>query len=125
MYEVYGQRRKFDGKGRVLIFDKGVPWKDHLYALEDENPGEEKVVYVLYPEGPYDGSKWRIQAVSVSKDSFESRKALPEAWRGVRDEELDGVTGIKGCVFVHASGFIGGNRTREGAMEMAKKGIEM
>lgn len=125
VYEVYAQRRKFDGKGRVLIFDKGVPWKDHLYALEDENPGEEKVVYVLYPEGPYEGSKWRIQAMSVSKDSFESRKALPEAWRGVRDEELDGVTGIKGCVFVHASGFIGGNKTREGAMEMAKKGIEM
>lgn len=46
---------------------------------------------------------------------------LPEPWRGVRDEELCQLTGIPGCVFVHASGFIGGNRTREGALEMARR----
>ena len=28
-------------------------------------------------------------------------------------------TGIEGCVFVHASGFIGGNKTKEGAFQMA------
>lgn len=43
---------------------------------------------------------------------------------GVRDEELDKVSGIKGCVFVHASGFIGGNKTFEGALEMARKAVE-
>ena len=123
--EAYTQRKTFDETGRVMVFKKGLPWKDHLYRLEEENPGEDKVLYVLYPEGPQEGSKWRIQAVSVSEDSFQSRKPLPEAWRGVRDEELDGVTGITGCVFVHAAGFIGGNKTREGALEMAIKGIEL
>ena len=51
--------------------------------------------------------------------SFESRKPLPEAWRGVRDDELSKLSGIDGCVFVHASGFIGGNKTEEGTMKMA------
>lgn len=48
---------------------------------------------------------------------------MPEAWRGVRDEELSQVSGIPGGVFVHAAGFIGGNATYEGALEMARKSI--
>ncbi len=30
-------------------------------------------------------------------------------------------TGIPGCIFVHASGFIGGHKTEEGATMMALK----
>lgn len=123
--EVYAGRKHHDERGRIMVFERGVPWKDHLYTCEAENKGEEKVVYVLYPEGSTEGSKWRIQAVPVTKDSFQSRKALPEAWRGIRDEELDSVSGIGGGVFVHASGFIGGNQTRDGAMRMAKKALEL
>ena len=33
--------------------------------------------------------------------------------------------GIPGCVFVHASGFIGGHATFEGALEMARKALAM
>lgn len=32
--------------------------------------------------------KWRIQAVGVAPGSFDSRKALPTPWRGLRDAEL-------------------------------------
>lgn len=32
--------------------------------------------------------KWRIQAVGVAPGSFDSRKALPAPWRGLRDAEL-------------------------------------
>ncbi|MCJ1361554.1 hypothetical protein MMC16_000654 [Acarospora aff. strigata] len=127
VHSSFASRKQHHPHGRILVLASAVPWKDHLYTLEasQATPADEKVVYVLYPEGPGEGAKWRIQAVAVSKDSFESRKALPEAWRGVRDEELDKVTGIQGCVFVHASGFIGGNRTFAGAMEMARKAVEM
>lgn len=48
------------------------------------------------------------------------RLPLPEPWRGLRDEALDQVSGIPGCIFVHASGFIGGHHTREGALNMAR-----
>ncbi|KAI1425055.1 putative UPF0160 protein C27H6.8 [Xylaria sp. FL1777] len=120
----YARRREFDAEGRVMVFDgQAVPWKDHLYTLEEEQNAEEqnKVLYVLYPEKPTPGAKWRIQAVPVSKDSFQSRKALPEPWRGARDSALDEITGVPGSVFVHASGFIGGNNTFEGAKAMAEK----
>jgi uncharacterized UPF0160 family protein len=36
---------------------------------------------------------------------------------------LSGVCGVPGCVFVHASGFIGGNVTYEGILEMARKSV--
>lgn len=125
VHDAYAARKSHAAGGQIMVFDRSVPWKDHLYSLEASHPSEEKVVYVLYPEGTHEGAKWRIQAVSVTKESFESRKPLPEAWRGFREEKLDEVSAIDGCVFVHASGFIGGNKTFEGAMKMALRGLEM
>ena len=119
--KAYSLRHRHDPSGQIIVFDNGgVPWKDHLYLLESTSPKAEKVLYVLYPEGPHEGAKWRVRCVSVAKDSFESRRPLKEEWRGVRDDELVSKAGIKGCVFVHASGFIGGNLTKEGALEMAR-----
>lgn len=121
----YEKRSQYDPEGRILVFDgQSVPWKDHLYTLEEENGARGNVLYVLYPEGPSPSAKWRIQCVPVSKDSFESRKPLPEAWRGFRDEKLDEIAGVEGGVFVHAAGFIGGNKTFEGAKIMAQKALE-
>lgn len=68
---------------------------------------------------------WRVQAVAVSPDRFESRRPLPAQWRGLRDEELSKESGIPGCVFVHMSGFIGGNQTYEGALAMAKHALKL
>lgn len=83
-----------------------------MFELEaDLNVADEsKPFYVVYPDET--AGAWRIQAVPASPDSFESRKALPEAWRGLRDEKLSEVSGIEGGIFVHASGFIGGASRR-------------
>ena len=110
----------------MVLKRQSAPWKDHLYSLEEQQPEGGKVFYVLYPEKPVPDAKWRIQCVPVAKDSFESRKPLPEAWRGFREEELDKIAGVEaGSVFVHAAGFIGGHRTFAGAMQMAKKALEI
>lgn len=123
--EAFSRRAEVDAAGRIMVFrGTSAPWKDHLYTLEEENQEDGKVLYVLYPESPAPDSKWRVQCVPESKDSFQSRRPLPEAWRGFRDEELDGITGIPGTVFVHAAGFIGGNKTFEGALAMAQKALE-
>lgn len=113
----------YDDKGRILVFEQSIPWRDHLFTIEEEKGIKGEAIYVLYGEGP--GKNWRVQAVPVSKDSFESRKALPAAWRGIRDDALSEVTGVPGGVFVHASGFIGGNKSFEGALELAKKALEL
>lgn len=63
--------------------------------------------------------------MSVGPGSFENRRSLPAAWRGVRDDALSELCGIPGCVFVHAGGFIGGNKTLEGAMEMARQALTL
>ncbi|KAJ5808901.1 Metal-dependent protein hydrolase [Penicillium riverlandense] len=138
----YSSRREVHPSGRIIVLPQGgVPWKEHLYNFEQESSGDEEadptaeVFYVLYPENATEGAKWRVQCVSVSESSFVSRKPLPEAWRGVRDEDLDGVMAAEaekagqtkipaGAVFVHASGFIGGHQTREGAMAMAVRSLE-
>lgn len=130
-----------DAQGRVLLFESaGVPWKDHLMDLEEEDEKEEekggeggassdhssKVLYVVFKESPTPDAKWRIQAAPANRDTYESRKALPLAWRGLRDEELDRtIGGVPGAVFAHASGFIGGHKTFEGVVDMTRKALEM
>ena len=87
-----------------------ILFQEHLFELETDEKNTvieaNKAIYVVYPDET--AGNWRVQAVPVSPESFESRKALPEAWRGLRDEELSKVSGIEGGIFVHVSGFIGG-----------------
>jgi uncharacterized UPF0160 family protein len=126
--EAYAARFQYDPQGRILVLQNGMPWADHLYTLEKETPIPDgvapQVLYVLFPESTEPDTKWRIRAVSKENGGFENRKDLPDPWKGVRDEELSKVTGVPGGVFVHAAGFIGGNKTFEGALEMAKKAVE-
>ncbi|KAK0647371.1 UPF0160 protein [Lasiodiplodia hormozganensis] len=123
----FDDRKQYDPQGRIMVLKQGMPWMDHLYTLEAESstPVESQVLYVLFPESDEPDSKWRIRAVSVEGGGFDNRRDLPNAWKGVRDEKLDEVSGIPGCVFVHASGFIGGNKTYEGALKMAQKALEL
>ncbi|MCJ1466328.1 hypothetical protein MMC07_004947 [Pseudocyphellaria aurata] len=109
---------------QILVLDRSLPWKDHLSTLESAQESQPPVLYVLYSESEAHDAKWRVQAVAVSADSFESRKPLPEPWRGLRDDVLSEAAGLDGCIFVHASGFIGGNKTKHGALEMAQKAVE-
>jgi uncharacterized UPF0160 family protein len=104
---------------------EGVPWSEHLYNLEEAEGKSGEILYAIFPESGEEDSKWRIRAVSLENGSFENRKALPEAWRGLRDEELSTVSGVPGSVFIHASGFIGGNQTYEGVVALAGKAVEL
>ncbi|XP_033120510.1 UPF0160 protein MYG1, mitochondrial-like [Anneissia japonica] len=121
--EAINGRFDVDASGELIEFTQGgCPWKEHLYALEETLNIETPIKYALYTD---QNGKYRVQCVSVSSTSFENRLSLPEKWRGVRDEELSTLSDIPGCIFVHASGFIGGNETREGALAMARKSLEI
>jgi uncharacterized UPF0160 family protein len=112
--------------GRVIALERACPWKEHLLDLEKERGlvNDKSILYVLYPEGAQEGN-WRIQCVPLRAEGFENRKSLPEAWRGFRDDELSRLSGVEGCVFVHAGGFIGGNKSRHGVYEMARLALEL
>ncbi|KAI8925599.1 metal-dependent protein hydrolase [Entophlyctis helioformis] len=122
--DAMASRKDIDESGRILVLDQFCPWKGHLEAFEEELKlkDADKPYYVIYEDS---SKQWRIQAVPVTPSSFASRKPLPEPWMGLRDEALSTLSGIDGCVFVHASGFIGGNKTKDGALKMAKKALQM
>lgn len=108
------ERKIVHASGEIMLLNQYCPWAGHLSDLEAEQDIEGLVKYVLFGDS---GGSWRVQA--VSSEGFASRKALPFPWRGVRDADLSKIAGIDGCIFCHNSGFIGGNKDREGALKMA------
>ena len=101
--------------GKIIVLDQACPWKDHLFELESEYKAE-PVLYALYQDL---GGSWRIQAVPVDPNSFQSRKKLPDEWCGLRDDVLSEKVGMPGAIFIHASGFIGGHKDKAGALHIA------
>ncbi|CAI5532601.1 unnamed protein product [Closterium sp. Naga37s-1] len=109
------------GTAEIITLKQFCPWKGHLSELEGELKLNPLPKYMLYEDDR--AKQWRVQAISVAPGSFESRCPLPLDWRGLRDDELSERSGIPRGVFVHMSGFIGGNHTYEGALAMAKAGL--
>ncbi len=81
-----------------------------------------QVLYFVYPSKRDEG--WNVCATRVSLDSFESKKPFPEEWRGLRDEEMEKVSGVVGATFCHNSGFLCATKTKESALLLAKKALE-
>ncbi|PRP88546.1 UPF0160 protein MYG1, mitochondrial-like [Planoprotostelium fungivorum] len=114
----FDKREQVDPSGEIIVLEKHCPWKSHLYDLEKEKNLEGVIKFALF--GDQNGS-WRVQAISKTESSFSNRVDL--LWKGMRDKELSEASGIENGVFVHISGFIGGNKTKEGALEMARKSL--
>lgn len=107
--------------GAIIELSTSCPWKEHFFELEEKlGITPEEVKYVLFKGD----DSYRIMGVPLTRESFLGRKFLPESWRGLRNEELSRLTAIEGCIFVHANGFIGGNTTRNGVLQMAIKSLE-
>ncbi|XP_040563826.1 MYG1 protein C27H6.8 [Lepeophtheirus salmonis] len=114
--EAVQKRLQVHESGKIIAFDRdGCPFSEHIYQIEKEEGIE--ILYVIFHDASND--TWRVLAVSVEGDHFNQRLKLKKEWRGLRDGELSEVSGIPGCIFVHAGGFIGGNKTRSGALQMA------
>lgn len=108
-----------DEKGEIIFLEKFCPWQEHLYEIERDLDIVGKVKYVIM----YDMREkaWRVRAVSVEGDGFKSRIALKKEWCGLRDQELQKLSGVDDAIFIHATGFIGGAKSFDGAVALAKK----
>lgn len=116
------ERESVHPSGQIVNLSAGgVPWREHLFDLEKELNIQGLLKYMLFCD--FNGS-WRVQAVPISCHSFELRIPLRKEWQGLREKELSEKSGIEGCIFVHSTGFIGGNRTYEGVLKMAASHIE-
>ena len=99
----------------IIVLDHYVPWQN---VVIDESAS---ALYVVFPalRGGYN-----IQGVPAEHGSFETRKPLPEAWRGQSQETLAELTGIENLTFCHASGFLAAASTLEDAIAVAKIAVE-
>eukprot|EP00761_Pharyngomonas_kirbyi_P000931 gb/GECH01000932.1/.p1 GENE.gb/GECH01000932.1/~~gb/GECH01000932.1/.p1 ORF type:complete len:405 (+),score=102.59 gb/GECH01000932.1/:1-1215(+) len=120
--DAVNKRNEIDSSGEIICMETFCPWKEHLLDVEKEKGIEGQIKYCLFQDTR---GAWRIQAVPLEPESFDNRMPLPEAWRGLRDSDLNAKSGVEGCIFVHASGFIGGNKTYDGALDMARKALEI
>ena len=77
-----------------------------------------EVLLVLYPDS--DGQQYQLKTVPVEAGSFQARMDLPQAWAGLREQELAAVTGVPDSVFCHLKCFIAGARSFEGALRLAE-----
>jgi uncharacterized UPF0160 family protein len=116
--EAFKNRSSVHPSGRIILLSQYCPWSNHLFDLEQEHQltKEQLPLYVLYEDS---SKSWRIQAVAVEPGSFANRKPLPEPWRGVRDNALSELTQVPDCIFVHASGFIGGAKSKDSILKLA------
>ena len=110
---------KIHNSGKIIYIETFCSWKEHLYAIEKILNIEGHILFVLFKDTK---NNWRVQAVPNQYSEFDQRQSLK--WKGLRDESLSTESGIDHCIFVHSSGFIGGNKTFEGALNMAIKSMQ-
>ena len=71
---------------------------------------------VTYPSIRDEQLQYYIQAIPIDvSNPFSQRVSAPEAWHGLRDKELQDITGVKEALFCHASGFLTTASTQAGA----------
>ena len=98
--------------GRNVIFmDRYHTWKEIYF---DEGGESHPTEFVLHPG--IDG-RWRAVAIPPKRGDFGQKRSFPQAWAGLRDEELSRVAGVEGGVFCHKNRFIAVFLTREAALE--------
>ena len=119
------ERKSVHPSGKAIMLSRFCPWKKHLHLLEDDEDFKEisngEVLYCLFGDS---SGNMRIQCVSKDEGSFENRKSLPKEWCGIRNEELAKVCGLEDSIFVHASGFIGGWKSKESALKAVDIAIQ-
>lgn len=106
----------------VMIMETFAPWESILYSQSYRDPKAKDIWYVLTPS-MRDG--WNIQcALSDSHDRTSFRHPFPKEWWGLRDEELQSVSGIQTARFCHASGFLATVETESDAIALASKAMK-
>ncbi len=95
----------------ILVSDEYVPRSEFVQ--------HEEVNMVVVPRFD-DNPGWSAVGVQVSETEYLTRVRFPEAWAGLRDEELAAVSGIADAIFCHKDRYLFIARTKESAIKAAK-----
>jgi uncharacterized UPF0160 family protein len=104
------EKAMVDG-GHALVFEESLPWIENFFDLGgDLHPAQ----FIIMPAGPH----WKLRAIPPSlAERMKVRKALPESWAGLHEQDLKKVSGLSGAVFCHKGRFISIWETKEDAMK--------
>jgi uncharacterized UPF0160 family protein len=100
---------------RIIVLDKHYPFE---YILKDFP----EPLYVIYPRST--GNLWGVKALRNDPKTFINKKNFPTAWAGLRDEELQKVTGVSDAVFCHRGLFLTVAKSKEGAIKLTQIAVE-
>ncbi len=104
------------GEPEILVLEKYVTWDNAVSKYKN-------IKLVVFNDTFAD--RWCIQAARDSMESFgKDRISFPKEWRGLSTNELEVASGVADSVFCHVGGFFAVTKTKNSAIEMAKKVID-
>ncbi|VWU50113.1 ATPase, putative [Hepatocystis sp. ex Piliocolobus tephrosceles] len=115
------KRFDFHKSGRVIFLEKSCPYHDHLYNIEEELNIKGQILYCIFKDR-YNAC--RCTAISKEKEAFTLRLPFPAAFRGLRNEELENASNIKGLTFVHYSGFTSAGNNIECLIKLVEASLK-
>jgi uncharacterized UPF0160 family protein len=106
---------------RIIVIDKGYQFSDEDISRVLHNKPE--VLFFLKYREEHD--QWSAKAIRIDLSDFPTRKPFPKEWAGLSNEELQKVSGVSDAVFCHRGVFLAVTKSLEGAIQIAKKAIEI
>lgn len=103
----------------IMVLDQYMPYEEFVH--ESKNEKAKDILYVVLKSNR---GGYNARCISSKIGSFECRKRFPESWAGLRNENLQNVTGIKSATFCHNARFICSATDKEGAIELAKLAVK-
>jgi len=103
------RRRRGD---HIIILEKYVPWEDLMVWLGRD------AYYIVYPAS-FGG--WLLKCIPPSARCPGQRVPLPAAWGGLRNEELQEVSGVSGVDFCHPGRYIARAASKDAAIKFAEE----
>jgi uncharacterized UPF0160 family protein len=100
---------------RIIFLDKNYPFQFIL------NKFTEPLFTIYFKES---SNHFMVKAVREDPKTFNNRKNFPVSWAGLRDEELQKITGVVDAVFCHRGLFLAVADTKEGAIKLAQIAVE-
>jgi uncharacterized UPF0160 family protein len=95
---------------RIIVLDRYYPFNETLSKYPEPQ-------FVISPR---EDGYWNIKSLIDKPGTFEYRRYFPKNWGSKKGEDLEKECGVLGAVFCHKDYFICANKTKNGAVEMAK-----
>ncbi len=105
---------------RIIILEQSLP----RYLYQQVLSSYPEPLYLVMPSEHSD--TYKVEAISKSPESMQSRLPFPESWRGVLDKNFNlenHSSQIKGVLFVHNTGFLANIKNKEDAILFAEKAL--